>query len=120
MDWTAMFMSAAGATTDPAYPLDGVDLLPVARGEKPAFERTVLWRQPALTYNGQPPQQAVRRGRWKYLSIDGREYLFDIPADPGEKADRKGRYPEVLAALKDAFQQWDAALPPRPANPHDR
>ena len=110
-DWTATFLGAAGASLASPDRLDGVDLLPIARGQQQAFERTVYWRQPHLGYNGQPPQAAVRRGHWKYLNVNGREYLFDLSVDPGEQVDRRLREPQVLATLKTAFDQWNAGLP---------
>src|SRR4051812_24872546 len=37
MDWTATMLALAGAAPDPAYPLDGVDLSPLCRGEAARF-----------------------------------------------------------------------------------
>src|SRR3989442_3385413 len=34
MDWLPTLLSAVGATPDPAYPPDGVDLMPVLRDRK--------------------------------------------------------------------------------------
>ena len=31
-------------------------------------------------------QRALRDGDWKYLQVDGNEYLFNIPADERERA----------------------------------
>ena len=59
MDWTATILSTAGATPDPAYPLDGEDLLPVCRGARAPYDRTLFWRAQV--------RDAARSGRWKYL-----------------------------------------------------
>src|SRR5262245_31265208 len=105
MDWTATLLAVGGATSDPAYPLDGVDLSPVWRGEPTHFKRTIFWRTEL--------EDAARRGRWKYLRTDG-ESLFDIPSDPGERADLATYEPETLAALRAEFRAWNQQMLPRP------
>jgi arylsulfatase A-like enzyme len=113
MDWTATLMAAGGAQAKTGYPLDGVDLLPVAnRGRRP-MPRTLFWRQPGLRYNGQPPQAAVRQGRWKYLDVNGERHLFDIVSDPGERKNLREAHPEVARELGSALARWEADLPPR-------
>ncbi len=107
MDWSATILDAAGVAADPAHPLDGVSLLPHLRGG-PAFERPMYWR---MKHRG---QRALRRGRWKYLQVDGHEYLFDIAADARERANRAAREPGRLAEMRDDWLRWQAALPPIP------
>ena len=38
-------------------------------------------------------QRALRDGDWKYLRVDGHDYLFNIPADERERANRAAREP---------------------------
>jgi arylsulfatase A-like enzyme len=102
MDWVATFLEAAGVSPHPDYPLDGIGLL----GE--GTERNLFWR---MKYRD---QKAMRSGRWKYLSIEGNEFLFDLSGDARERADVKYREPERFARLKDAYAAWDASLPPIP------
>jgi arylsulfatase A-like enzyme len=106
MDWTATLLGAGGASSDAA--LDGIDLLPCTRG-RPATDRTLFWRQPDPVGG---PHAAARRGRWKYLRVGTDEFLFDLDADPGEKADFKSRNPQVLAELREAFDRWNAQMEP--------
>ena len=107
MDWSATLLAAAGATADAAHPLDGVDLLPFARGERTPTERTLFWRQPQAESGA---AFAARRGKWKYLRIGADEKLFDLEADPGEKVDLKERFPEVFAQLRGAWEAWNAQM----------
>jgi len=109
MDWTATVLDACGVAADPAHALDGVSLLPVLRGGAP-FPRTLYWR---MNHRG---QRALRDGRWKYLQVDGHEYLFDIDADERERANRAPLEPGRLAAMRDAWLQWQATMPPIPAD----
>jgi arylsulfatase A-like enzyme len=107
MDWTATILAAAGARAHPSYPLDGVDLLPVARGARPAFERTLFWRNGA--------QGAARAERWKYLKVDDKtERLFDLSADEREQADFRASRPLEFERLRGEYMKWDAQMLKRP------
>jgi arylsulfatase A-like enzyme len=59
-------------------------------------------------------QRALRDGRWKYLQVDGCEYLFDVEADERERASLADREPGRLVAMRQAWQAWNEALPPIP------
>ncbi|WP_332826232.1 sulfatase family protein [Ramlibacter sp.] len=108
MDWSTTVIEAAGAQADPAYPLDGVSLLPVLRDAGRTFARPLHWR---MNHRG---QRALRDGKWKYLRVDGHDYLFDLSADERERANLAGRDPARLAALRDAWESWNQTMPPIP------
>jgi arylsulfatase A-like enzyme len=107
MDWTATILSAAGARAHADYPLDGADLLPVMRGERAPFERTLFWRNDV--------QSAARSGRWKYLKVnDKTELLFDLLTDEREQADSRQARPELFERLRAEYLKWDAQVLKRP------
>jgi arylsulfatase A-like enzyme len=108
MDWSATMLDAAGAEADARLPLDGVSLLPVLRDAAKSFRRPLHWR---MNHRG---QRALRDGDWKYLQVDGNEYLFNIPADERERANQATREPERLAAMRESWQAWNASMPPIP------
>jgi arylsulfatase A-like enzyme len=108
MDWTATILDAAGVAPDPAHPLDGVSMGPVLREPSRPFARPMHWR---MKHRG---QRARRDGDWKYLRVDGVDYLFDLSADERERANRAKREPERLAAMRDAWETWNATMPPVP------
>ncbi|HEY1229393.1 MAG TPA: sulfatase-like hydrolase/transferase, partial [Ramlibacter sp.] len=108
MDWSATMLDVAGAAPHPAYPPDGVSLLEVLEQPSRTFRRALYWR---MNHRG---QRAVRDGDWKYLRVDGHDYLFDIPADERERANLAGRDPQRLAALRDAWEAWNATMPAIP------
>jgi len=110
MDWSATMLDAAGVPAHPDYPLDGVSLLPVLRDAGRSFHRPMHWR---MNHRG---QRALRDGDWKYLMVDGHEYLFDIPADERERANRAPRESERLAAMREAWNAWHATMPPIPTD----
>ena len=108
MDWSATMLAAAGVAADPAYPLDGISLMDVLRAPTRTFRRPLHWR---MNHRG---QRALRDGDWKYLRVDGHDYLFDIPADERERANKAGREPDRLARMRDAWEEWNRTMPPIP------
>jgi len=110
MDWTATFLEAAGVVPHPGYALDGISLLPVLADPDVRIERDLYWRMKFRN------QKAMRSGHWKYLSLDGDEFLFDLSADQRERANRGGREPARLAAMRARYAAWEATIPPLPAD----
>jgi arylsulfatase A-like enzyme len=110
MDWVATFLAAAGGAADERHPLDGIDLLPVLKDPGKRIERDLFWR---MTFRA---QKAARSGDWKYLSVEGYEYLFNLANDERERANVARRFPEKLNELKSRYAAWEAALPPLPAD----
>src|SRR5690606_27951238 len=97
------FVAAGGGRQHPAFPSDGQDIAAaLAGGAMPT--RSLFWRY-------RPKQQrAHRHGNYKYLKINDNEFLFDVIADPLERANLKGRQPQRFAEMKAAWEQWDAGM----------
>jgi arylsulfatase A-like enzyme len=108
MDWMPTFLDAAGVAADPRYPLDGISLLPVLADPATTIRRDLFWR---MKFRG---QKAMRSGDFKYLSIEGHEYLFNLAADERERANIAARDPGRLAELRARFEAWEKSLPPIP------
>jgi len=108
MDWSATMLELGRAPPDADYPPDGVSLLPVLRGPDETFERPLFWR---MKHRG---QRAHRDGDWKYLRVDDHDYLFNIRQDERERANQAALQPARLAAMRAAWEQWNATLPPIP------
>jgi arylsulfatase A-like enzyme len=105
IDWLPTLLAAAGGAPDPRHPGDGLDIRrAIAGGTLP--ERTLFWRYKNFS------QRAARRGQWKYLSIAGNEFLFDVIADPMERGNLKDRFRSEFAELRDAWHEWDATMLP--------
>ena len=105
MDWTATFLSLAGAKTPADFPLDGMDLMPVMTGKNKVIPRDFYWR---LTQRKN--EKAVRMGDWKYLFDASGEYLFDLHNDPFEKTDLKTKKPDVFNSLKQKYADWENSV----------
>ena len=110
MDWSATMVELAGATPDAQYPLDGVSLAGVLRQPSNTFERPLHWR---MNHRG---QRAMRLGDYKYLRVDGNDYLFNLSQDERERANQGKREPERLLAMQAQWEAWDATMPPIPAD----
>jgi arylsulfatase A-like enzyme len=104
MDWTATILGVTGTAADPAFPLDGENLMPVCTGQRASFDRSLFWR-----ING---FDAARVGRWKYLKDRTGERLFDVTADPGEKADLRKTNPDRFDAIRGQYRAWAAQMLP--------
>jgi hypothetical protein len=56
----------------------------------------------------------MRLGPWKYLRVDGNDYLFHVQNDARERANLGGREPARLAEMRAAWEAWDATMPAIP------
>jgi arylsulfatase A-like enzyme len=105
MDWFPTLLAAAGIAPDPAFPSDGMNLLPMLTGAAPV-PRKLFWR---YKYND---QQAARDGDWKYLQILDNTFLFDVAQDPMERANLKERHRDVYERLVAEWNAWNATMLP--------
>jgi arylsulfatase A-like enzyme len=106
MDWFPTLLAAAGAAPDPAYPSDGVNLLPQIAQAAPTRPRQLFWRYKANF------QRAMRDGNWKILKIQDSSFLFDVAKDPLERANMKDREPEVFQRMVFAWNFWNRQMLP--------
>ena len=116
LDLLPTSLAAAGVTIDPAWKLDGVNLLPYLKGEKSDNPHDALfWRF------GQ--QIAIRKGDWKLVksAADGTRsgagtattagaQLYNLAADIGEKSDLAAKEPAKLKELTDLWNTWNVTL----------
>ena len=108
MDWVATILDVAKVSPSRSYPLDGRSLLKVLQKPKQTFERELYWK---MLYRD---QKAMRSGDWKYLSVEGDEFLFNLAKDERERANFGRREPHCLAALRARYLAWEEALPKHP------
>ena len=108
MDWSATMLDAAGAAAHADYPLDGRSLMPLLRDASLHDEPPLFWR---MNHRG---QRAMRQGVWKYLRVDGDDYLFNLADDQRERANRAPVEPERLQTMRAAWEAWNATMPAIP------
>src|SRR5436190_21729194 len=87
-----------------------MDLLPILNGTSQPVVRQVFWRFRSNV------QRAVRDGDMKWLKINENTFLFNVVADPLERANLKSRQPEVYRRLVADYEAWNTTmLPENPA-----
>jgi arylsulfatase A-like enzyme len=102
-DLLPTLLAVAGATPDPAWHVDGVNLLPSWTGQSPAPERTLFWEWRSEGSN----QLAAMKGPFKLVtSQGGRPELFDVEADPGERRNAIASHPDVARQLQTGLKAW--------------
>jgi hypothetical protein len=104
-------LAAAGVEIDPAWKLDGVNLLPYLTEKTSDLPHDSLyWR-----HGG---QWAVRKGPWKLARwLDRRDndadskmmepQLFNLEEDIGETQNRFATEPDIARELQAAYDNWN-------------
>jgi arylsulfatase len=99
VDLVATACAVGGAAMDD---LDGVDILPVARGEQQDVVRAepLCWEHFG--------QAGIRDGNWKMVrNGQGKPWeLYDIATDRIEQHDRAAELPHVVDRMQAAWQKW--------------
>jgi arylsulfatase A-like enzyme len=95
-------LAAAGIATDPAWALDGVNLLPYLEGKQNSLPREALFWRFGIQY-------AVRKGDWKLVKphINLAPRLFRLTNDPGERNDLATQEPAKVKELQALWDAWN-------------
>jgi arylsulfatase A-like enzyme len=115
LDIAATCLAAAGATVDPAWKLDGVNLLPYLTGEKAGRPHEALfWRF--------GNQWAIRYIDWKLVVGNGagtEPQLYNLAADISESKNLAADHPEKAKELRALWDKWNAEQAP-PSAPKEQ
>jgi arylsulfatase A-like enzyme len=137
VDLFPTFCDVAGVPTDPTHRLDGVELTPLFSGGS-IPPRTIFLHYPHYVAQwGTTPVRAVIRDRYKlvvnpfdHIDIPGRTArtgtyipeprveLFDLQADPSERANIAAQHPEIVAEMQRALDAWLKETGARDATPN--
>ena len=99
MDFFPTFAGLAGATPPNDLQLDGVDMLPVLRGDAGLEDRTLHW----FFDNA----WAVRQGPWKLIGQgDSPSMLVNLDSDLGESQNQLASHPQLAGELLSLHQDW--------------
>jgi len=102
MDVTATLAAAVGGQPAKDRPFDGKNLLAQWKGAA-AVPRTVFWRYKRAGNR----RKAARDRDWKLVWENGKESLYDLKTDPGEKADLLAREPKIGSNLRAKLAAWE-------------
>jgi len=106
MDWMPTLLAAAGVSSDPAFPPDGISLLPLLTQNAAPVARKLFWRYKANA------QRAARDGDYKYLKILDNTFLFNVVEDPMERANLKERHKDIYDRIAAEWYEWNASMRP--------
>ena len=115
LDLLPTFVTAAGGKVDPAWKLDGVDLVPFVTGANSSRpHEKMYWRY--------GPQWAVRQGDMKLVVSRGgtnQPELYDLANDVAESKDLASAQPAKVKELLALYNAWSAeqAEPSAPDSP---
>lgn len=103
MDFLPTFAKLGGAAISSDHKLDGVDVLPVLKGEGKICERVLHWRFGNAW--------AVRQGSWKLLGRDDDPLtLVNLADDLAERNNRLREKPDLADRLMKLHAQWTAEV----------
>lgn len=103
LDVAATANALAGLAEDSS--LDGVNLIPFLTGQVDGPPHEALyWR-----WSG---QAAIRVGKWKYLAVGQRQWLFDLSEDVGETKNLLETHMDLAMRLRAQWDQWSSTLRP--------
>lgn len=119
-DVHATALAIAGVSTSEDKPIDGVNLIPFAKGERQeAPHEALFWRA--------GEQYAARVGDWKLVRFPADQdepQLFNLKDDIGERRDLAAANPEKLKELQTKYEAWSKQMMPaqwvRQTGPNDR
>jgi arylsulfatase A-like enzyme len=106
MDWLPTLLASTGVSSDPAFPSDGINLLPLLAQNAAPVERKLFWRYKANA------QRAARDGDYKYLKILDNTFLFNVVEDPMERANLKERRKDIYDRITAEWYAWNATMLP--------
>lgn len=114
IDLMPTFAAAGGGALPAGVEIDGVDILPFARGTAvpgTTPHDAIFWQSAYY--------KAVRRGDWKLQVSDNpaKTWLFNLATDPTEKSNVAEQNPDKVAELKKLLADHQATARP-PLYPH--
>lgn len=116
-------LNAIGLPLLPQQHVDGVSFWDVLRNGSVPKNRPLFWHYPHYSDQGGTPGSAMLSGRYKLIESfeDNSLELYDLVADPGEKANLAKTQPARTLQMRDTLWAWrkslNANMPPDYAPP---
>ena len=110
-DFFPTFLRACGVD-DPAGLGDGLDIMPLLRGEGSVERDALYWHLPHYSNQGGTPTGAVRKGDFKLVEHfeDGRLELYNLAEDAGENRDLSREMPGRRNELHRLLKEWRTSV----------
>lgn len=100
-DFYPTILELASIPQNPSQHIDGVSIAKMLKGGERPERMLLFWHYPHYHSSGWTPGAAIRKGDWKLLEFyeSGLVELYNLKADPGEKADLSSENPEKTEEL---------------------
>jgi hypothetical protein len=100
--------------------LDGVDLLPLLKGQAPLKRDALFWHYPHYSNQGGKPCGAVREGDLKLIQFfeDGRLELYNLRDDLGENHNLAPTLTSTSDSLRTKLKTWRKSLDAQMMDPN--
>jgi arylsulfatase A-like enzyme len=105
MDILRTSLSAASVEVKPEWELEGVDLLPLLKGQKESLDHRFLYFR--LNNNW-----AIRDPSHKLTKMSGKRWFTNIKNDISEKHNLLKKKPELAAEFEKKMKAWDSENEP--------
>jgi arylsulfatase A-like enzyme len=104
IDMAPTLLEACGAEKPTNVAFDGVNLMPLLRGEGVEWPDRSLYFQ---WHRGDEPElyRACAARTQRHKLVDGKE-LYDLESDPGEQRDISAENPDVVAEMRQGYEEW--------------
>ncbi len=93
---------------NPVLPIDGKDLSNIILTRAENFDRHIFSRQASYPLEGRTG--SVRNDRFRLTVTPDKTLLYDLNADPSQKADVSVDYPEIVKEMLSAYKNWEKDL----------
>jgi arylsulfatase len=101
-DLLPTFIDVLNLKTEIKYRLDGVSLEPILRRGQILKNRMFV-----VQYGGNiKPKKYDGCVVWDSWRLIGRDELYDLKNDPGQKRDISGEFPEVVSKMRNFYEEW--------------
>ena len=103
VDFYPTLLEMAGLPSRPEQHRDGVSLVSVLKGDAGFDRGPLVWHYPvSLPRHHSEPGSAIRIGDWKFIQYyeDGRQELYNLKDDIGEKKNLAKSMPEKAAEMR--------------------
>ncbi len=110
-DFYPTVLGILGISREGQPKLDGIDVMPVLRGEIQVRPEPIAFQSPMRGEGSDhttEKQLALNDNRYKLLSFtDGQSFeLYDLLKDPGESVDIADNHPDIVADMQRKLVQW--------------
>ena len=110
IDLLPTIVAAAGGAIDPAWHVEGVNLLPLWCGQGREPERYLFWEWQA---EGSDQLAAMRGDDKLVVTRGGKAELYNVVSDPSERRDISALHPERVKELLEQLNAWTKSEDPR-------